>query len=930
MFLPSFALPSSFSSLLGVGAIMDSHIPEYGNPPTTTPWPFTDMDTDADVEAGAASQPGEPTQPIDIPQPSQLPKTPQNAITDTAWGKQPSRAMATLTTVRAARAAQPIDDAEASQSALDNTEDDTWIKPKRRATGALKPKRIVKRASHSLTSGPDYARYNWKNKQNTALDFTGPWISEDSARMRRQHEFDQLHSPGKLLSQGDTLVFIDFPPLVQGKRVMFDCDGVPFVSQQVRVHSEKLLATDSSKFRDMLNPTYQFRILRRRKLVNRLPEGVKYLLDLTPPSEGDELVFQMTELSLTPGIANWWKSYRLHDVPYWLVKGHDDVCNCESNSQAGKGSSYSGQLEAGSTIDGLTGSVTLPPTVELLKQLKARRSRLDVNGPPHFDIPDYCPVRHCNSILRLLMHIEGHQCTFDSAPRVWTTLGVAKILDCPRILIDSVTTWLHQESNIKFIEVLPEEALQIGFALQAPAVAESAFRILVNELALEQAADPTSNLLNKNATIFGRTKGDAGDELNNLIQHAARAIVDRMSMVLRTLRDPNLIDTWELPEWQRLLTTEQQLENAQQTFLTHKALSCTRSLIGAIRKVIPGDVDRILREKLEPQHPIFQSSDKDRATYASPENFVTCYDIITQLNETQSMLLPFIYCDLGFNWERGPFTFGRSNEYETKNKRISELAEEFNHSFRDYKGELSMRNTGQIDRDLHGLVMTDSFALSKLETEALPRLQVITESWLRHDIPLVLNMTLHLLLTLVPNEMKYLPLWAGGCDDGTGGVFEDFLPPAEMGPNGPGPSYHTGLTVPSDSSVSGSLINGLDDLSVRGSTTAASVDVHDSISTVYRPDEIIADDNSIAPSESFSMIDGLDYNEARLAVDDSDESKQLFEDIMMDPPSDDDSTSTITEQEFISDIDEMDQEPAESESDAASTTARSEDSFVVV
>lgn len=918
---------------MDVGAIMDSHMPDYGNPPTTTPWPFTDMDTDANAEAGAASQPTQstqPTQPIDIPQPSQLPKIPQNAITDTVGGKQPSRPMAILRPVQAAQDAQPIDDAEASQSGPDTTEDDTWIKPKRRARGTLKPRRAIKGASHSLTTVPDYDRFNWKNKQTTILAYSGPWISEDSARTRRQHEFDELHSPGNVLSQGDTLVFIDFPPLVQGKRVMFDCDGVPFVSQQVRVHSEKLLATDSSKFRDMLNPTYQFRILRRRKLVNRLPEGVKYVLDLTPPSEGDELVFQMTELSLTPGIANWWKSYRLHDVPYWLVKGHDDVCNCESKSQAGKGSSYSGQLEAGSTIDGLTGSITLPPTVEMLQQLKARRSRLEVTSPPHFDIPDYCPVRHCNSIIRLLMHIEGHQCTFDSAPRVWTTLGVAKIFDCPRIFIDSVTTWLHHESNIKFIEVLPEEALQIGFALQAPAIAESAFRILVNELALEQVADSTSDLLNKNATIFGRSKGDAGDELNNLIQHAARAMVDRALMVLRTLRDPNLLDTWELPEWQRLLAAEQQLKNAEQTFLTKKALSSTRLLIGAIRKVIPGDVDRILSEKLEPKHPVFLSSDKDRATYASPENFVTCYDIIRKLNETQSMLLPFFYCDLGFDWERGPFSFGRSNEFETKNKRISELAEEFNDSFRFYKGELAMRNTGQVDRDPHGLILPDSFSISKLERETLPRLRVITQSWLRHDIPLVLNMTLHLLLTLVPNEMKYLPLWAGGCDDGTGGVFEDFLPPAEMGPNGPGPSYHTGLTVASDSSVSGSLINGLDDLSVRGSTTAASVDVQDSISTVYRPDEIIADDESIAPSESFSMADGLYYNEARLAVDDKDESRQLFEDMMMDPPSDDDSTSTITEQEFISDIDEMDQESAESESDAASTTARSEDSFVVV
>lgn len=55
------------------------------------------------------------------------------------------------------------------------------------------------------------------------------------------------------------------------------------------------------------------------------------------------------------------------------------------------------------------------------------------------------------------------------------------------------------------------------------------------------------------------------------------------------------------------------------------------------------------------------------------------------------------------------------------------------------------------------------------------------------------------LLCLNENEFKYLPLWAGGNEDGTGGVFDDFLPAADAGPNGPGPSYHTGLSLGSTS-----------------------------------------------------------------------------------------------------------------------------------
>jgi hypothetical protein len=51
------------------------------------------------------------------------------------------------------------------------------------------------------------------------------------------------------------------------------------------------------------------------------------------------------------------------------------------------------------------------------------------------------------------------------------------------------------------------------------------------------------------------------------------------------------------------------------------------------------------------------------------------------------------------------------------------------------------------------------------------------------------------LLCLDENEYKYLPLWAGGMDDGSGGVFEEMIPPANKGPIGPGPSYHTGSTL---------------------------------------------------------------------------------------------------------------------------------------
>ncbi len=58
-----------------------------------------------------------------------------------------------------------------------------------------------------------------------------------------------------------------------------------------------------------------------------------------------------------------------------------------------------------------------------------------------------------------------------------------------------------------------------------------------------------------------------------------------------------------------------------------------------------------------------------------------------------------------------------------------------------------------------------------------------------HEIGMV-----NTLVCLQDSEWKYLPLWAGGYDDGTGGVFNDQLPASDLGFSTPGPEVHTGVT----------------------------------------------------------------------------------------------------------------------------------------
>lgn len=99
------------------------------------------------------------------------------------------------------------------------------------------------------------------------------------------------------------------------------------------------------------------------------------------------------------------------------------------------------------------------------------------------------------------------------------------------------------------------------------------------------------------------------------------------------------------------------------------------------------------------------------------------------------------------------------------------------------------------------------------------------------------------LLCLGDDEFRYLPLWAGGNDDESGGVFDDNIPAALAGPNGPGPSFHTGFSNPSAASSE------FDTISERASFNT-SMAVDDGFSDHIDRRIVIADDDF--HSETFS------------------------------------------------------------------------------
>jgi len=92
------------------------------------------------------------------------------------------------------------------------------------------------------------------------------------------------------------------------------------------------------------------------------------------------------------------------------------------------------------------------------------------------------------------------------------------------------------------------------------------------------------------------------------------------------------------------------------------------------------------------------------------------------------------------------------------------------------------------------------FSLTRLFSQIDDYLHAICAECL-HKGPFTVSSICDTLLSLSDKEYAFLPLWAGGMNDGSGGVFADEIPPAQRGgPSEPGPAYHTGSTVNSTAS----------------------------------------------------------------------------------------------------------------------------------
>lgn len=426
------------------------------------------------------------------------------------------------------------------------------------------------------------------------------------------------------------------------------------------------------------------------------------------------------------------------------------------------------------------------------------------------------------------------------------------------VQVDPVTQWLVAPPNTKFIEICPERAFQLAYALKIPSVLIAAFKILVNERAIDYADSVPSPHLPE-WTWVQRRRDEYGDFPSDPVEYASRAFAERMSDKVKMLQSDQVFQRLPIvnEEWELLLgfstrsasgPLKEACENLSSALLAafHKHVECTAA-------------------RFDFQTPVLEFIEAQRQHYVPSWEHRTLGSLYHNLNPFQKALTPFFWESLqsGFPTYSQFLVFKTHQSPEGKN--LIQLAMTVNQHLRTAIGGTSTVSKESPDAgestfliemdselDLEDWVFNLRAFHNTLRQAVAQLCAGVQGAHLRGGslpgeyeggIPYFLSD--HLLLSLDEKELNYLPIWADGLDDGSGGVFQDVIPPAEMGPSEPGPGYHTGITLPSvayrtdgdadteivsrgyASTISPSVAQGLDVLALDDDETLArSMDAH--------------------------------------------------------------------------------------------------------
>ena len=683
---------------------------------------------------------------------------------------------------------------------------------------------------------------------------------------------------------GDTYVYLDPSTQQPEQDDETYAHYVERYTTPMLMKKQTLLSFNSSFLEEKFGPTYQYRILRRRGLVGNLPEHVKYAIDLTPPAEGDEAVYLMTELCCSEGVRKWFLANQRWQVSKRMIGGEDEHM---SPFQGPK------RFDANVNASGAwTDGVGYSPSPGFLNSQGAL---------VHLPL-EYTPVRHRSAIKRVLAAIQGFDPQLDSAPKVWTTFAVAKYfsLTCSP-LTDYIVRWLRAAPNSYFLEVNPEISLKIADGLRCDDLCRDVFAILVGEEALATVRRSNDLEFGTQANVFGRKREHLLEPYQTRIEYASKAFVERISAEFSFLVSPGMSWFESVPEFSKLVY------NGSPSVDVAKQVQVVRSRLEVyVRGVI---------YKLLTSNYIGMS---DAATLFGDDHLFpnTSWESVWKTlrpNErvlTRSFWEALQICHLFFgptnldlqpSWgkfsptaeltkfkpEKGLMEIVSMDELENEVQTLNYWSANPGSGPCDEKkvrpglaDESTPRvSSGSVSEPLQVNIVFEHVSKNASTTNSLPARQEprsLSDSARYFDLPtffaearrylqdfasrileppdfsmrtqcLELALT-NTLVSLTEAEWKFLPLWAGGNDDDSGGVFNDDVPLSFEGFSTAGPNVRTSSGSSSGSSEITFGVISLD------SGTNTSLQNNDGYSE--RRKVVSADGGSLKSEDDMSIIDG--------------------------------------------------------------------------
>ncbi|KKK16362.1 hypothetical protein AOCH_003641 [Aspergillus ochraceoroseus] len=559
-----------------------------------------------------------------------------------------------------------------------------------------------------------------------------------------------------LLKGADTLAFIDAPSYKPTWSLQ------PSSSQSIphRIHSGILLQTRSPVIRKLFEPRAQSRNIKRR---GPLPDGIKYIIDLTPPSTEDDAVLFLTELSCPQGIMTWAGTRTRWDLPPACVAGKDP------RPMAGEGQANSGLLQ------------------------------------------EYSPAQHRAGIVHLLQALDGTTPQLNTPCKLWTFFALAKLYEVatlPQISIP-VLSWIYEGNNKRLIELHPEIAYRIAQGTQCGYLCWDAFAVLVGEealLSLHQANLGVISPKKREATFHGRPRESLSDEELQRVEYASQAFMEHAIQRFISLVGTKMHWLSNLSSFQSILLYK--IETPREYEVVSRLLSSVKDFV---RGSIVATLDQLSITYLPKKFNVDDRGAYPTHAFMNVYNSMDCVECIMSrtfwkhLSEKKfSKYDGFKFLQKKY-WDTSLATLGNHiggfrDEENAVIRPVNDL--ELDHNILAFNRLPRHNNTHDGDSLRDGILTR--FSLSYFLVEIQSFVSQYAGDMIRASRPAMTYELTDTLTCLTDNEFKYLPLWAGGNDDGTGGVFVDQdIPFLETGGfSAPGPSIHTDSTTPSLASFS--------------------------------------------------------------------------------------------------------------------------------